>query len=84
MKNTQLSPAIVYKTPDGHHLVLEPSAGYCKNVGADVISKFSAVKFDHRVFINVNDDLTDLLPTGGGANSTIVYKLKVNLIVHGR
>lgn len=76
IKNTQLNPPIAYKTPNGYSLVLEPLARYCKNVDRNVISKFSMVKFENHVYINVDDNLTDLLRTGD-VNSTIVYKLKV-------
>ncbi|VVC25193.1 Cadherin,Cadherin-like,Cadherin conserved site [Cinara cedri] len=75
VKNTQLNPPIAYKTPNGYSLVLEPITRFCKNVNASVFAKFSTRKFENHVYINVDDDLTDLLQTGG-ANSTIVYKLK--------
>lgn len=73
LKDTKLDPPIMYKTPIGYSIVLEPIVHFCKVVDKSVFAKFSVTKSEDKVYINIDEDLTDELTN----DSTIVYKLKV-------
>lgn len=76
MKDAKLIPPISYKTPVGYSIILEPIAHFCKMVDKSVFTKFSAIKSEEKVYINIDEDLTSELTN----DSTIVYKLKVKKI----
>lgn len=70
----RLDPPIDYVTPEGYILVLEPIVHFCQRVNTSIVSQFSAFGSEDKVYINVDDDLRDMLTN----DSTIVYKLKVS------
>jgi hypothetical protein len=72
-RNALLKPPIVYKTPDGYSLVLEPITNFCKVIDTSIITKFTVLNSNDEVYISIDEDLTNILTS----DSTIVYKLKV-------
>ncbi|XP_025420336.1 uncharacterized protein LOC112690522 isoform X2 [Sipha flava] len=71
-RNALLKPPIVYKTPDGYSLVLEPITNFCKVIDTSIITKFTVLNSNDEVYISIDEDLTNILTS----DSTIVYKLK--------
>jgi len=76
LKDTKLDPPITYETPIGYSIVLEPIAYFGQMVNRSIFTKFSATKSKDKVYINIDEDLTNKLTN----NLSIKYKLKVTNI----
>lgn len=63
----------MYTTPIKYDLTLEPIAHYGKELNISIFTKFSIIKSEHQVKINIDEDLTDIFKS----DSVIVFKLKV-------